>query len=100
MPIEADRVISAAPVSPQEEAFERSLRPKSLAEDVGQEKIRGPLSIFVEAARKRKEALDHVRLLGPPGQGKATLAPIIHREMGVNLSQTSCPVRQPPGALA
>src|SRR5256885_11114970 len=65
MAIEPDRLISAAPVSPQEEAFERALRPKSLAEYIGQEKIRGQLSIFVEAARNRKEALDHVLLYGP-----------------------------------
>ncbi len=56
MAIETDRLISAAPVSPQEEAFERALRPKSLAEYIGQEKIRGQLAIFVEAARNRKEA--------------------------------------------
>src|SRR5204863_442972 len=74
MAIETDRLISAAPVSPQEEAFERALRPKSLAEYIGQEKIRGQLAIFVEAARNRKEALDHVLLYGPPGLGKTTLA--------------------------
>ncbi|HKW37435.1 MAG TPA: Holliday junction branch migration DNA helicase RuvB, partial [Burkholderiales bacterium] len=72
MAIETDRLISGAPVSPQEQAFERSLRPKSLSEYIGQEKIRGQLSIFVEAARKRKEALDHVLLFGPPGLGKTT----------------------------
>jgi Holliday junction DNA helicase RuvB len=98
--IETDRLISAAPVSPQEEAFERALRPKSLAEYVGQEKIRGQLSIFVEAARGRKEALDHVLLFGPPGLGKTTLAHIISREMGVNLRQTSGPVLERPGDLA
>jgi Holliday junction DNA helicase RuvB len=100
MAIETDRLISSAPVSPQEQAFERSLRPKSLSEYVGQEKIRGQLSIFVEAARGRKEALDHVLLFGPPGLGKTTLAHIVAREMGVNLRQTSGPVLERPGDLA
>jgi len=98
--IETDRLISAAPASVREEAQERALRPKSLAEYVGQEKIRGQLSIFIEAARSRKEALDHVLLFGPPGLGKTTLAHIISREMNVNLRQTSGPVLERPGDLA
>jgi holliday junction DNA helicase RuvB len=98
--IETDRLITAIPASPQEEALERALRPKLLDEYVGQEKIRSQLSIFIEAARKRKEALDHVLLFGPPGLGKTTLAHIISREMGVNLRQTSGPVLERAGDLA
>ena len=100
MAIETDRLIAPGPAGTQEEAFERALRPRSLAEYVGQEKIRGQLSIFVEAARGRKEALDHVLLFGPPGLGKTTLAHIIAREMGVNLRHTSGPVLERPGDLA
>src|SRR3954464_795260 len=94
------RIIAPTPASPNEEAIERALRPKQLDEYVGQEKIRGQLEIFISAARKRKEALDHTLLFGPPGLGKTTLAHIIAREMGVNLRQTSGPVLERPGDLA
>ena len=81
----------------QEEVVERALRPRMLDEYVGQEKIRGQLSIFIEAARKRKESLDHVLLFGPPGLGKTTLSHIIAHELGVNLRQTSGPVLERAG---
>ena len=98
--IETERLIAAASASSQEEAVELALRPKRLDEYVGQEKILGQLRIFIEAARNRKEALDHALLYGPPGLGKTTLAHIIAREMGVSLRHTSGPVLERPGDLA
>ncbi|WP_075255930.1 Holliday junction branch migration DNA helicase RuvB [Herbaspirillum camelliae] len=94
------RIISATPASANEEAVERALRPKQLDEYVGQEKVRAQLEIFISAARKRGEPLDHTLLFGPPGLGKTTMAHIIAREMGVNLRQTSGPVLERAGDLA
>ena len=96
----APRMVSAAPMSTNEEAIERALRPKLLQEYVGQAKVREQLEIFIGAARKREEALDHVLLFGPPGLGKTTLSHIVAQELGVNLRQTSGPVLEKPKDLA
>ncbi len=103
MAIESDaltRIVESASAGTQEDALERALRPRRLADYVGQEKIREQLSIFIEAARRRSEALDHVLLFGPPGLGKTTLSHILAHELGVSLRQTSGPVLERPGDLA
>ncbi|MDR2364945.1 MAG: Holliday junction branch migration DNA helicase RuvB [Zoogloeaceae bacterium] len=94
-----DRLI-APRASGAEEAQERALRPRRLAEYTGQSRIRAQLEIFIQAARGRGESLDHVLLFGPPGLGKTTLAHILAQEMGVNLRQTSGPVLERAGDLA
>ncbi len=83
-----------------EGALENTLRPPKLADYVGQDKVKSNLAIFIEAARKRRESLDHVLLYGPPGLGKTTLAYIIARELGVDIKVTSGPVIERPGDLA
>jgi Holliday junction DNA helicase RuvB len=94
-----DRIISSAPVR-EEQLVDRAVRPKTMDEYIGQHALREQIEIFVEAARRRAEALDHVLLYGPPGLGKTTMANIIATEMNVNLRQTSGPVLDKPGDLA
>jgi Holliday junction DNA helicase RuvB len=96
----AARTVTAVRQSPQEEALERALRPRQLRDYVGQAKTREQLEIFIGAAKRRGEALDHVLLFGPPGLGKTTLSHIIAAELGVNLRQTSGPVLEKPKDLA
>lgn len=96
---DTDRLISAQPL-PEDEVVDRAIRPKTLAEYVGQPIVREQMEIFIHAARKRREPLDHVLIFGPPGLGKTTLAHIIANEMSVNLRQTSGPVLDKPGDLA
>ena len=96
----AERVITAKTLSAQEEQLERALRPKALADYIGQAKAKEQLEIFIQAAKQRGEALDHTLLFGPPGLGKTTLAHIIAKELGVNLRQTSGPVLERAGDLA
>ena len=98
-PLDA-RIVSGVPGSPAEEAVERALRPKALAEYIGQPKAREQLEIFIGATKRRGEAMDHVLLFGPPGLGKTTLSHIIAHELGVGLRQTSGPVLEKPKDLA
>ncbi|WP_174842522.1 Holliday junction branch migration DNA helicase RuvB [Steroidobacter cummioxidans] len=97
--MEQDRIVSAASQG-DEAAFDRAVRPKKLADYVGQSAVKTQMEIFIQAARNRREALDHVLIFGPPGLGKTTLANIIANELGVNLRQTSGPVIERAGDLA
>ena len=98
--IESDRLIHGNSLGNDEQAVERAVRPKRLADYIGQSALKAQMEIFIQAALARKEALDHVLLFGPPGLGKTTMANIIAAELGVNLRQTSGPILDKGGDLA
>mgnify|MGYP001445920338 FL=1 len=94
-----DKLLSGDKADDEEASLEKSLRPQTLAQYIGQARVKHELGVYIEAARKREESLDHVLLYGPPGLGKTTLAMVIANEMQVNIRTTSGPAIEKPGDL-